>query len=91
MARNAEVDACLDEIADSAINFNEKRQCVEIVFNEVEHIKDGVDGEKQLEQIENIQDILYKEFYKFLVSYLSPFIKISFSRSSPRYFLSILL
>lgn len=66
MARNAEVDACLDEIADSAINFNEKRQCVEIVFNEVEQIKDGVDGEKQLEQIENIQDILYKEFYKFI-------------------------
>lgn len=53
MARNAEVDACLDEIADSAINFNEKRQCIEIVFNEVE-------------QSENIQDILYKEFYKFI-------------------------
>ena len=66
MARNAEVDACLDEIADSSINFNEKRQCVEIIFNEIEHIKDGVEGEKQLEQLENIQDILYKEFYKFV-------------------------
>lgn len=66
MARNAEVDACLDEIADSAINFNEKRQCVEISFNEIEYIEDGVEGEQQLKKIENIQDILYKEFYKFV-------------------------
>jgi hypothetical protein len=66
MARNAEVDACLDEIADAAINFNEKRQCVEIVFNDIDYIGEGAEGEAEQEAIEQKQDILYKEFYKFI-------------------------
>ncbi len=66
MARNSEIDACLDEIADAAINFNEKKQCVEIVFNDLEYIPHNGDTDEVLETIDKKQDILYKEFYKFI-------------------------
>lgn len=66
MCRNSEVDACLDEIADSAINFNEKKQCIEINFNDIEYIGDGVDAETKEKEIETKKEVLYKEFYKFI-------------------------
>lgn len=67
MCRNSEVDACLDEIADSAINFNEKKQCIEITFNDdTEYIGDGVEAEVKENEIETKKEILYKEFYKFI-------------------------
>ena len=66
MAQSAEINACLDEISDSAINFNEKKQIVEIQFNDVDYIPDGPEGQKKREELEEKRSILYKEFYKFI-------------------------
>lgn len=66
MCRNSEIDACLDEIADSAINFNEKKQCIEIVFNDLEYLGDGVEAENLKDELDHKKEILYKEFYKFI-------------------------
>lgn len=66
MARNAEVDACLDEIADESLNFNEKKQVIEIIFNDTDYIPTGLDGERKLEEQEKTRETLYKEFYKFI-------------------------
>lgn len=72
MARNAEVDACLDEIADSSINFNEKKQCIEIVFNDLEYDESpnphGESSEKSKIEVEDERkrEVIYKEFYKFI-------------------------
>lgn len=66
MAQSAEINACLDEISDSAINFNEKKQIVEIQFNDVDYIPDGPEGQKKRDELEEKRSILYKEFYKFI-------------------------
>lgn len=66
MAQSAEINACLDEISDSAINFNEKKQIIEIQFNDVDYIPDGPEGQKKREELEEKRSILYKEFYKFI-------------------------
>lgn len=66
MAQSAEINACLDEISDSTINFNEKKQIIEIQFNDVDYIPDGPEGQKKREELEEKRSILYKEFYKFI-------------------------
>ena len=66
MAQSAEINACLDEISDSAINFNEKKQIVEIQFNDVDYIPEGPEGQKKRDELEEKRSILYKEFYKFI-------------------------
>lgn len=66
LAQSAEINACLDEISDSAINFNEKKQIVEIQFNDVDYIPDGPEGQKKRDELEEKRSILYKEFYKFI-------------------------
>lgn len=66
MAQNTEIDACLDEIADSCINFNDKKQIIEIIFNDVDYIPDGIEGQKKRDALEKKREVLYKEFYKFI-------------------------
>ena len=66
MAANTEIDACLDEIADASINFNDKKQIIEIQFNDIEYIPEGPNGQKKRDEIEEKREVLYKEFYKFI-------------------------
>ncbi len=72
MANYADLDACIDEIADGCVNFNEKKRMIDIHFNTDDYLYEAATAENSTEKQEideeriKLEAKLYKEFFKFI-------------------------